>query len=110
MKLLSGECFEPLTGILEILAAVEFLDQPIVVRGCFCLIGLEERFRQIVVNGIPPGVSGVVFEDLLEPGDGAGVPARAEVIRVPPFSSAWLRRLRASRHFPRTSGVSMLFG
>src|SRR5712691_12054414 len=79
-KLLSGQSLELLAGINEILAVVEFLDQPVVVGGCFCLIGLEERFRQIVVNGVPSGVAGVLFEDLLEAGDGAGVPAGPVVI------------------------------
>src|SRR2546425_7719934 len=37
-KLLRGQCFEPLVSIGQILAAVEFLDQPVVVGDCFCFL------------------------------------------------------------------------
>jgi hypothetical protein len=46
---------------------VAFLDHRVVVRDCFgFLIGFQDRFRQIVADGVPTGISGVVFEDFLE--------------------------------------------
>src|SRR5438067_830824 len=66
-NLLRGEGFELFAGIGEILAALELLHQPVVVRDRFrFLIGLEERFRQIVVNGVPLRVIGVLLEDFPE--------------------------------------------